>query len=207
MNKKFTVLVGLLMAVAVTGYSVSGTYAKYTEDFAGATSTATVAKWDVTVGDLSSADNGADQTFTFDLFKNAKASNKSLIDGVADNMIAPGSSGAFTIKIKNSSDVKVAVSVDFTENNTAGVPLEYRVAGGTWSSSLTDVAATAITDDALNADGEYEVKVEWRWDYDANTTNTTGGKDDTTIGKDSAAANRTTVTVDATVTVSQVAAA
>lgn len=47
MNKKLTVLGALLMAVAVTGYSVSGTYAKYVSSVDMGTQTAKVAKFKV----------------------------------------------------------------------------------------------------------------------------------------------------------------
>lgn len=200
MNKKFTVLVGLLMAVVVTGYSVSGTYAKYAETFNGTSATAQVAKWDVKLFDVTDGTEKAlTNTFTFDLFKNA--TNSTLKDGVNPaEIIAPGSKGSFIIKVKNSSDVRATVAVDFTVTNGAGIPLTYKV-NDVAVASLDDIDATEIT----NANGEYTLKVEWEWPYNADSDS------DTTYGKASATAanaeggKRTEVTVKADVTVSQVA--
>lgn len=196
MNKKFTAMIGLLMAVAVTGYSVSGTYAKYTESF-NATSTAKVARWHIQFGESSSKSD----TFTFDLFKNA--TNSSLNAGAvgSETVIAPGSTGDFTIKLYNDSDVNAKYTIALTkETDSADVPLEYSVDGTNWK---TDVTQLNVTDATINGNnGEATLVIKWKWAYE-QTNVTTGDTADTQLGKDSATANRSTVTIKADVTVTQ----
>ena len=58
MNKKLTVLSVLVLAIAMTAYSVAGTYAKYTTTQNGGSDSARVAKWkinELTAVDLFSA--------------------------------------------------------------------------------------------------------------------------------------------------------
>ncbi len=128
----------------LSAYMMSSTYAKYTEEFAGASSTASIAKWDFTVGDLTSAENGVGKTFTFDLFDKSKIKvhnasedlfsclvknpgeeglSKCIAAGVGtdantavkEGFIAPGTAGKFDFKITNSSDVKFSIpKVDVT---------------------------------------------------------------------------------------------
>ncbi len=201
MSKKFTVLVGLLMAVAVTGYSVSGTYAKYTEDFSAAQTSANVAKWEIKFLDDKDAET---DTFSFDLFANAtNGSLKSTVNGAdqAVKTIAPGSTGSFTIKLRNNSDVNAEYTAEFTVGG-ANVPLQFKVSGvdADWTDDLSNIT-TAV---AMTEGSDAEITVEWQWPYEKGadaTEKETNNEADTTLGKDHG-----TVTVDATVTVSQVAA-
>ena len=64
-NAKMTIVAVLVALVAVTTYSVSGTYAKYTDTFEGSTDTARVAKWAI---ELEQNGTSAEKTFDFDLF-------------------------------------------------------------------------------------------------------------------------------------------
>lgn len=213
-NKKFTVLVGLLMAVAVTGYSVSGTYAKYTEDFSSVTNTATIAKWAVKVNEQADST----QKFDFDLF-GAGETGKDAITGNYTRALYPGLSGSATITVENSGDVAATVLPEFTvvdgfagtTGATTGVPLTYTVKIGSTAiaTDVTDLAAVDFTtnntaianDDTLltaNANGgQVVITIEWEWD-------STGNDDaDTAIGKAAAADVNKTVVVTADVTVSQ----
>lgn len=182
MNKKFTVLVGLLMAVVVTGYSVSGTYAKYTETFNGTSSTATIAKWNFSVND-----NAGAATFTFDLLETLDV-NDSLIDTSA-KMIAPGSTGKFTIKLNNQSDVKAKYTITFDDSTGATVPLKYTI-GKTDTNAGTALDLSKGTTGIMNSKGAETITVDWEWPYNGNDAG------DTAIGKD---------TKDYTITVKVVA--
>lgn len=202
MNKKFTVLVGLLMAVAVTGYSVSGTYAKYTEDFNGTSSSAQVAKWDVK---LSQGSTDLSNTFNFDLMETS--SNSSLAESATTKLLAPGSKGHFTIKVANKSDVNAVITATFSlDASSAEVPLTFSseengAYGAIDTVNITSENITGKTTTNANG-GESEITIYWKWDFDANTTNAAGGKDDTALGKEAG-----TVIVKANVTVSQATAA
>lgn len=208
-SKKFTVMVGLLMAVAVTGYSVSGTYAKYTDTFNSVTNTATIAKWAVKVnGETDSTNN-----FDFDLFGAGTADG----DGNYTKAIAPGANGSATIKVENTGDVNATVLPSFsvtdgfvgTTGAANGVPLKYtvKVGGTAIATDVTDLTAvdfttsnSNITADMMkaNAGGSVEITIEWSWPDTDNTA-------DTAIGKASAADESKTVVVTASVTVTQTA--
>ena len=79
MKKRLSILAVLLLAITVTAYSVSGTYAKYTSNAAG-TSTARVAKWAFQIND-----NDVTNSFTFNLFDTLKeATIKALNDKTSE---------------------------------------------------------------------------------------------------------------------------
>jgi len=228
MNKKITVLGGLLMAVVMTAYSVSGTYAKYTSTFTGSDS-ARVAKWAFKIGDITdtSAEN-AGTTFTFDLFKtinDTKDGNKetdvkdgqaNLAEGATgENIIAPGTQGSFTVALQNLSEVTAKYSLELTETNAGNVPIEYSIDNGaTWIiatevDGVRTIAFTGITDETLimNAGADTTKTIQWRWAFEGkDSENYTTGDNaqtdatDTTLGIGGTA----TVTVDAKVIVTQV---
>lgn len=212
MNKKFTVLVGLLMAVAVTGYSVSGTYAKYTEDF-NASSSADIAVWDIQFLDK---ENNASNDFAFDLFETVTDDAKTLIntensttEGEGDaavtttkKIIAPGTSGSFTIKIKNNSDVKAKVqSITLSDNSGTAVNIQYSLNGTVWSDNLADLDMTAYKTVMNTKGATIEIPVQWRWAYetgsDADAIKANDAKDTAAEGK--------SITATATITVIQAA--
>ncbi len=196
MKKKMTILAALVLAVVVTGYSVSGTYAKYTSTFNGKTSTARVAKWAVSASDLNQS-SGASETFTFDLFESVNDSN--VKTGTNENIIAPGTTGSFDLVVKNDSEVNAEYTVDYTVDN-AGVPLEFSIDGTNWKTGVDDVA-TAV---ALGQGATATIKIQWRWaftgDASSQYTATQTDETDTTLG----IAGSATPTVSAKVTVSQV---
>lgn len=202
MKKKMSILAALVLAVVVTTYSVSGTYAKYTSTFNGTTSTARVAQWAISVGDLDQSSE-ATETFTFDLFESVDDENvKKGADG--ENIIAPGTEGSFKIDLKNDSEVNAEYTVDYTVNN-AGVPLEFSIDNGaTWTTGLTDVATPV----AINMNGaEDSITIQWRWAFtgDASENYKTGDdaqtdETDTTLG----IAGSATPSVSAKIVVNQV---
>lgn len=200
MKKKMSILAALVLAVIVTGYSVSGTYAKYTSTFNGTSDTARVAKWAFKVGDLAdSSAAGASNTFTFNLFDTIKDTDGSVEADVAskntDKVIAPGTQGEFTIALQNLSEVTAMYGIDYTVVNDGNIPIEFSNDGSTWSNDITDVTASETTTKlAMNAGSDTEVTIKWRWAFDGNDTT------DTDLGKVGLA----TVQVKADVTVTQV---
>lgn len=195
MKKKLSVLLVLVLAVAISAYSVGGTYAKYTSTFEGATSTARVAKWAFEIND-NEAD--ATQEFTFDLFESVNDSN--VATGTNENIIAPGTTGSFAIKLANKSEVNANYTVDYTVTNTANIPVEFSIDNGaTWTTDLADVAATAIN---MNADTT--ITIQWKWAFTgaASENYKTAQTDvtDTGLGLD----GTDTITVKADITVTQV---
>ena len=203
-NVKKVATLLLIMIVAIGSYFVAKTYAKYTSEIAGTASSATVAKWAWTIGsdDITSA---ADVTngYTFDLFDTIKDSDLTSTETDVDTgLIAPGTSGSFDIELTNNSEVNAEYAIDFTVTNANSVPIEFSTDGSTWVTSLADVSATRIdmgeTDTAT---------VYWRWAFTgAESTNFTSSQTDTTDTALGFAANTSaaTVTVDATVTVTQI---
>lgn len=196
MKKKMSLLAVLLMAVAVTAYSVSGTYAKYTSS-ATASDSARVAKWDIDFNTLDTDDH----TFTFNLFETVLDS-----DGVstethigASDIIAPGTSGEFTMSLQNKSEVYANYSIDYTVTNTNNIPVLFSVNGGdTWTSDLADVADTPL--DNQNAT---EITVQWKWAFeDTSSDDAKAARDasDTTLG----AAGTAELKVEAKVTATQI---
>lgn len=215
MNKKFMTLVGLLMAVTITSYSVSGTYAKYTEVVTG-TADAKIAKWDIKFNDASVTDDGK---FTFDLFKTVNDDENTILNQSADGatkIIAPGTSGEFVINIKNASDVNAKIESFEITNSTAIANLKY-----TYKVNNVVKTMDQIKDITLSTTDNIAITVNWVWAFEADTNgmpNSTADdlaaiatkKDayndaDTTVGKGAVTASDFTAT--AKITVSQAAKA
>lgn len=212
MNKKITVLGGLLMAVVMTAYSVSGTYAKYTSTFTGSDS-ARVAKWAFSINDTAATTN----QMSFDLFKTINdtldgnsetdvAKKGETINGteITDNLIAPGTKGSFAIKLQNNSEVNakysIALAIAKTDEN---IPLEFCTTAcdseDNWESDITKLN---ITDVAMNMGADATTTIQWRWVFERGTGDEIATNDvsDTTLG----AKGTDTITVTATVTATQV---
>lgn len=168
MKKKMTVLCGLLMAVVITAYSVSGTYAKYTSSMS-TTDTARVARWSINVGDSS--------TKTLDLFKDVYGDNKVVgTDGAL--VVAPGTSGSYKFEFSGNTEVAYTLAATATITNNTVVydgdttvsPIKFSIDGGTTWFEAADLAnelsdAISGTYDA----GEVTVNpitLQWKWAYD-----------------------------------------
>ena len=187
-NRTMKIATLMLALTLITCCFVGSTFAKYTSEATG-TATATVAKWDVTVADVTLGT--AEQNFTFDLFKTITDTKEGTpkADGqsVADNVIAPGTSGTFTIELTNNSEVDAQFDIVFSINGAA-VPFTWTVkCGEQQNNTLTGFNAVAF-----DMEETVEVVVSWEWPFDAN--------DDTALG----VATSKTVTVTADVTVTQV---
>ena len=190
---KFTMFVLLITIVAIV--LVSGTYAKYTSEVSGE-STATVAKWSITVNENELA--AENSTVTFDLFKTINDTGNTADEtDVADGLIAPGTAGSFNLKVKNESEVTAKYSIDFVLVNTSNIPIEFSIDGTTWTDSITAPAEKTL---AVGA-AEDTITVQWRWAFNgSDSTNyktTQNDVTDTTLG---IAAQKTAPTVKVTTT-------
>ncbi len=199
MNKKLTVVVILAMLVVATGFSVSGTYAKYTSQFS-ATDNARVAKWAVSVGGKNGT--SASRTFDFNLFTYTDTNVD--VDGVNDNekVIAPGTTGTVpAITIANDSEVNAEYTVEYTISNDSSIPVEFSTDGGkTWVKPTDDKITVAATPIAMGA--IENVDFSWRWVFEGkdNTNYTQTDTTDTDLGVIGTAS----ITVSANVVVTQV---
>ena len=115
-KKRSSMMVRLVAALAVTMMFtmclVGGTFAKYTSSATG-NDNANVAKWSFKVGET---DIATRDTFTFDLFQTITDSDLTSAEtdiAPADgSIIAPGTSGKFSIAIQNLSEVNATYAID-----------------------------------------------------------------------------------------------
>ena len=187
-------IIFILLITMIAMIFVSNTYAKYTSSATG-TDTATVAKWSF---DVNSSDIATTETFTFNLFETINDTDGTAEDNVSAGLIAPGTQGSFALDLKNNSQVNAQYEIDYTVTNDNNIPIQYSVDGGsTWTTSLSDVAAS--TDTVLNVGSDTKtVNVQWKWVFDGDDSA------DTTLGE--LARTSTTapsITVEAKVTASQ----
>lgn len=168
MKKKMTVLCGLLMAVVITAYSVSGTYAKYTSSMQ-TTDSARVAHWSINVGEAK----------TLNLFKAAYgAGNEIASANGTDLVVAPGASGQVDIALSGSAEVafKLDVTAKVTNNviydNASGVsPIKFSLNGTDWfeytelQTKLQTELGAKTYDANASLDGT-KVTLYWAWAFD-----------------------------------------
>lgn len=124
----FTLFVIIITIIALI--ATSGTYAKYT-DSVSATSTATVAKWNVTANAI---DMHTTNTITFNIFDTIFDSNYRTLEtnvqqpsaSDAPRVIAPGTSGYKDLTIVNSSDVDIELAIAFEKDASSPLlPIEF----------------------------------------------------------------------------------
>ncbi len=212
----------LLIAVLLSTCAVSGTFAKYTTTQL-AESKARVAKWDI---DFNAGDQQS-KNFVFNLFdtvndnyENAatqvpeKEGDVTQPTDVAENtpaIIAPGTSGSFTINLRNDSEVSAKYAISFEANNTSNIPLQFKTdkISSDWTPNINEINISAEDNQKLKTGTETtQVTVYWRWLYerkDDNGSTDSADSADTDLGtsRDSNG-NTPTITVTATVTVTQV---
>lgn len=191
-NNLTKAIIFILLISMIAMILVSGTYAKYTSSAKG-TATATVAKWAFNVGDT---DIATSETVTFDLFSTVKDEDGSVEEDVAAGVVAPGTSGEFTLKLQNTSDVEAQYAIDYTVTNANNVPIQYSVNGGEWSPDLADVVAgdATILDAGASAD---DITIQWRWVFNGVDA------DDTALGELAREGSAPTVTVEANISANQ----
>ncbi len=193
MKKKMVVLGVLLLAVVLTGYSVSGTYAKYVSAF-DLVDEARVAKWAFTL-------NGDEPTNTeidMDLFKESYESfNGTSTDTVSSeagvNVVAPGTFGEYIFVLDGSAETNYTVDMVATIENEivdgSYNPIFFRLDGGQWmnSSDFEDALENLYAGKVFEAGDPLNNKthkIEWVWAFDTknNVSSETGNQDDLYFG-------------------------
>ena len=165
-GRKRKVLAVVLCAILAIGCVAGGAIAKYTTSVSGG-STATVAKWMFEVNDVNMTPLGESAEMTFDLFGTVKDTEGNAEEDVKTGLIAPGTSGAFDIKIENLSEVNATYALDFSIVNNDAIPLQFSTDGGkTWKTfdklDELDIPATELAMET----GTTTVTVDWRWVFD-----------------------------------------
>lgn len=172
-NKKDILKFGLLIVLAVcliTG-GISGTFAKYTSKQE-SIDTVRVAKWSFNVNDK----NIVKESFDFSVFGDT-------------DIVAPGDTGEFTLKLENTSEVDAKYSINFDVKNFDVVPVEfYCEADDDWYQDIEP-----IMDQAIASGASENVVIKWRW-------NSVSDEQDTLIGSKDVLS---TIVVKATVTATQ----
>lgn len=191
-----TVFVALLSLTLV-----SGTYASYTSQKT-AEDTASVAKWEWKNGDENF------ENATFDLFNTTlyeldandnvittDANGDTEVNQDKEGMVAPGTGGYITLKIKNLSDVDGRLEILFTE--TAGGEItnitnyiEFSLTNETdsWTDDITDLDLKYDADTTKDKSkklehltGTADVTVYWRWIFTDSTLGADGNSDEVAL--------------------------
>ena len=197
---KFAIFILFFTMVALI--LVSGTYARYVSTSYGS-DTATVAKWVFNVTDKNGNKvNVAGTTakeLEFDIFSTLSGDTSDSIKKVDGSLIAPGTTGSFTVALENASEVKAEFKTKYEVTNASNVPLEYSLDKQSWSSSIADICDSDFTEIGIGATANTKT-IYWRWAF-------TDAQDEDRDTTDTALAVNTTlptVTVKATIDVQQV---
>jgi len=199
-NRTMRVATLLLALTLITSCFVGGTFAKYTSS-ATATSTATVAKWDIKVNNTDITQNDSVTINLFDTINDT--GNTDDETDVVDNKIAPGTSGSFALEVTNASEVNAVYSLSFGINNNSNIPLQFSTDGHTWKDSI---AGIAVNDVEINMNGASNTTtVYWQWPFERGTGDELVANDtaDTDLGI-AAQTAAPSVEVTATITATQV---
>ena len=135
-----SVVTVLVMLVTLTAYSVSGTYAKYTSQIDLADE-ARVAKWEFKATDK----DGAELTNKINLFKDSYSYNglTYVKSYNGENVVAPGTTGAYTFKLAGNMEVRYALDFDIDVTNDFVVYYGFDAEGNL-------VKSLTATDEATN---------------------------------------------------------
>lgn len=182
-------LIGRLAVVAVvlsliTMSLTAGTLAKYASETSG-TATATVAKWAIKF-----TDGGATEyTDTNKIALNLKDTQKVTDKLVADERIAPGTTGSFAMAVDGTgTEVAFTYTIELDMSSLTGVPLKFYDGdpnnGGTELTKTGDkitVSGDVLVGDTQKADST----VWWKWDSTGIGTGTEDERD-TALGETAA---------------------
>lgn len=169
----------------VTTCISGGTLAKYASEVTG-TGTAAAAKWDVEfktgVNDTTASTTQTSDTFTFTL-EDTRSGNGSHVL-VAENKVAPGSTGsvALQINVKSTNEVKTGGSFEIDTTSLNGLPIKfYKDASFTQEITMADNKGTVTSDKTVapkaSTNNTIDQVIYWRWDTSSTDTA------DTTLGK------------------------
>jgi hypothetical protein len=229
----FRVAALLLVACLISSVMLSGTFAKYTSEYAGQ-DTALVARWSFGVsGETVGGEWDDDPTQELDLFNHAYTAGINKNDGAGKFILAPGVQDEFTIKMDYIADVDADVTIAFEElTGNAAVPIEYSVdngenwvtlpnlgealaaaiasGGGSLSDPTEDDSAFRIAKVAAGVTDDVNISktVKWKWRYTKNEADSAylGQTDanDTLLGTNSITDNRSTYGIKVTINATQV---
>ena len=197
----------LLIVCLISTVMLSGTFAKYTSEYAGQ-DTALVARWSFTStggdGDIALGTSAAPAELK--LFDHLYYTHMNQTDGGANYIIAPGVGDEFTLKMDYIADVDADVLLTFdTLAASAAVPIEYSVDGGTNWVTLANLAealanriisngGVSATESSPLVSGQFLIPavatggidhrninqtIKWRWPYNVSDALDTA---DTTLG-------------------------
>lgn len=187
-----------LMLTVITTCLLGGTMARYVTEVTGS-ATATVADWSF------KALNGNTELTTTTAIDLGSTTNRTSYNGttINDGVIAPGTSGKFTITIDGTgSDVGIDYDVDIKTANGTTLPDDLKFAtteiNGSNGVALADLnlADTIAYSDTAN-DMKKDITIYWAWDFGESDTKSTN--DNTYAGQ--------TWTLDIAVTGKQIALA
>jgi hypothetical protein len=190
----FRVAALLLVACLISSVMLSGTFAKYTSEYAGQ-DTALVARWSFEAlgGTLATEDPTEIKLALFDHVYNTHI-NRTAADEET-YIIAPGVSGDFTIQMAYLADVDADVKITFQESGDLSgqnFPIEYSADGGsTWvaydelaeefiDQIITTGITEAVADDTftiarVDNDETDAISISqtilWRWAFDSDAQN------------------------------------
>lgn len=138
----------------------------------------------------------SEQGQIIDLFETSDLNVQDIVDET--KLIAPGTSGVFSITAANSGTVPANVTITFTEENSGGIPVVYTFNGLNYTSVAPvagtvgglpisgDIAALSAAvgaqlNSSVSAAGTtVTLPVTWAWAFDANDAQTDSG--DTALG-------------------------
>jgi hypothetical protein len=213
----FRVAALLLVACLISSVMLSGTFAKYTSEYAGQ-DTALVARWDLTMTDGETEFSVAPNVATLDLFSHLYDTNILSTAGT-EKIIAPGVSGDFVLSLTNNSDVAAEIKFDISKTG-AEIPMQFAITDNEDFDfddedyqdlilddigELTDALNGALSDEIFDesyqnglielaasddeSNSKSTIKVHWRWPFGtSDLVNDETNVADTTLGTDSAAA-------------------
>lgn len=168
-TKKRKIIAIILCLVMAATCAIGGAVAKYTTSVSG-NDKASVAKWHFEVNDVNMTPVGNNASMTFDLFNTIMDSDGQTVENdVKENLIAPGTSGEFDIKIENLSGVNAVYDLDFSVTNQNGIPVQFSIDGGKTWKLYKELDALDIHQKAIAMEtGTETVKVQWKWDFNGD---------------------------------------
>ena len=184
----------VLMCTLVTACFASSTFARYTSEVSGLSSTATVAKWDIEVDDEDITVQNPN--VTFDLF--AASNIVDTVDGntdanVKEGLIAPGTKGEYKMTVANKSEVDAKFIIENTVTKSiTGLPVDPEITSVTVDG--TEIEAGADGYYAIPMNKTAIVTYGWEWAFGDKAADNAYGDHTKDV----------TVKVDATITVDQV---
>ena len=207
-NYNWIKIVAILLFFAMLALIfIVGTYAKYTTEVVGSDSTV-VAKWAWQINDTDVSKD--DTQFSFNLFDTIQdTSDGNNETDVKSTKIAPGTKGAFEIKVENLSEVNANYNLTLEENKGQDVPnakIEYSIIGTNEATDWTTALNTFnLTNTMLDMEtGSKTLTVYWRWAYSPSVAQDDADTDVGFAAANSASDVDKTITIEATLNFTQV---